>query len=116
VLGGPEDEVVTKEDRIPKSGLASIGAPGPISITVDHKLICGLSMKKNTKIQSALKIAENTLQGNHVRLSRIMHMEADLLNCIRNIRASECQVLQSTGQAATICRAADRIACVTIKL
>jgi hypothetical protein len=49
-------------------------------------------------------------------LSRVMHVEIDLLNRIRNIRVSECQVLQSTGQAAVIHRVANRIARVTREL
>jgi hypothetical protein len=89
-LGGPGDEVVTKEDYIPGRGPTSVGAPGPIGVRVDHKLGCGLSTKKKTKIQSVLKIAYNAFQGNHVTLSQIMHVEADLLNYVRNIRASEC--------------------------
>jgi hypothetical protein len=55
-LGGPGDEVVTKEDCILGSGLMSIEAPDPITMRVDHKLRCGWSTKKKTKIQSGLKI------------------------------------------------------------
>jgi hypothetical protein len=49
-------------------------------------------------------------------LSQIMYVETHMLNCIRNIRASESQVLQSIGQDTVMCRVADRIACVTQKL
>jgi hypothetical protein len=48
-LGGSGDEVVTKEDCIPRSGMMSVGALNPINIIVDHKLRCGWSTKK-TKI------------------------------------------------------------------
>jgi hypothetical protein len=40
-LGGPGDEVVTKEDCIPRSGPVSVRAPSLICIRVDHKLRCG---------------------------------------------------------------------------
>jgi hypothetical protein len=38
-----------------------------------------------------------------------------MLNHVRDIRTSECQVLQSVGQAAIMCRVVDRIVCVTRK-
>jgi hypothetical protein len=41
VLGGLGDEVVTKEDCIPRSGPMSVGAPDLISIRIDHKIGCG---------------------------------------------------------------------------
>jgi hypothetical protein len=40
-FGGSGDEVVTKEDCIPRSGVASVVAFDPISIRVYHKLGCG---------------------------------------------------------------------------
>jgi hypothetical protein len=45
-----------------------------------------------------------------------MHIEIDLLNYIRNIWVSECQVLQSTGQAMIMHRVTKRIAHVTREL
>jgi hypothetical protein len=39
-LGGPRDEIVPKENYIPRSGLVSVGASYPISIRVDHKFKC----------------------------------------------------------------------------
>jgi hypothetical protein len=43
-------------------------------------------------------------------------VETDLLNHVRNIRASECQVHQRAGQVAIMHRVADRIARVTREL
>jgi hypothetical protein len=40
-LGGPGDEIITKEDCIPGSGPVSARAPCPINIRVDYKLGCG---------------------------------------------------------------------------
>jgi hypothetical protein len=45
-----------------------------------------------------------------------MHVEIDLLNHIRDIQVSECQILQGVGQAAIMCGVADRVAGVTRKL
>jgi hypothetical protein len=79
-LGGPRDKIVSKEDCIPRSGPISVEASCPINIRVDHKLRYGGSMKLKTKIQSALKVAQNALQVSHVWLPRIMHVKTDLLN------------------------------------
>jgi hypothetical protein len=68
------------------------------------------------KMQSALKIAYNALQGSHVGLSWIMHVKTNLLNRVGNIWVSEYQVLQSTDQAMVMRRVADRIAHVTREL
>jgi len=38
-----------------------------------------------TKIQSALEVAENALHSTKMRLPWVVHIEADLLNSIRNI-------------------------------
>jgi hypothetical protein len=40
-LGELGDEIITKEDYIPRSGPASVEAPCPINTRVDHKLGCG---------------------------------------------------------------------------
>jgi hypothetical protein len=38
-FGGPGNEVITKEDRIARSGLASIWAASPVSIRVGNQLM-----------------------------------------------------------------------------
>jgi hypothetical protein len=45
-----------------------------------------------------------------------MHVEIDLLNYVRNIRASECPVLQSANQTAIMRRVTDRITHLTREL
>ena len=49
-------------------------------------------------MQCALNVAQDTLQGSKVRLTRIMHVQANLLNGISDIRPGEGEVLQSTGE------------------
>lgn len=36
-----------------------------------------------------------------------MHVEADLLNYVRDVRTREGQVLEGTGEAAMLCRISD---------
>jgi hypothetical protein len=44
-----------------------------------------------------------------VRLLGVMHMEADLLNWIGDVRLSESEVLQSPSETAKICWVSDQI-------
>jgi hypothetical protein len=37
-----------------------------------------------------------------MRLTRVMHEETNLLNCISEILASQCEILQSTGEVAVL--------------
>jgi hypothetical protein len=55
-----------------------------------------------TEVQSTLKIAENALHSAQVRLQRVMHVEADLLNSICNIWTSEGEILKSTSNTAIV--------------
>ena len=49
-------------------------------------------------MQCASNVAQDTLQDSKVRLTRIMHVQANLLNGISDIRPGEGEVLQSTGE------------------
>jgi len=60
-----------------------------------------------TKIQSALKVAENALHSAKMRLSRVMHIEADLLNSISNVRTGEGEILKCSSNAAIVSRVSD---------
>lgn len=50
-----------------------------------------------TKEESALHVAENLLHQHKVRLAGIMHEETDLLNRVRQVGASQCQVPNKTS-------------------
>ena len=54
-------------------------------------------VKCDAKVHSATDIAENPLDGSPVNVSRSMHMEANLLNCVLKLRSSESEVLESTN-------------------
>uniref|UniRef100_A0A0A9C880 Uncharacterized protein n=1 Tax=Arundo donax TaxID=35708 RepID=A0A0A9C880_ARUDO len=47
-------------------------------------------------MQGAADVAQNALKGGKMRLSGIMHMKADLLDRIGDIRLGEGEILKST--------------------
>jgi len=49
-------------------------------------------------VKSALDVAENALQSSQMRFPRIMHMKANLLDGVGDVRPSEGQVLESTSK------------------
>jgi hypothetical protein len=53
-----------------------------------------------TKIQGALKVAKNALHSAQMRLPRVMHVEAHLLDSISNIWTSKSEILKSTSNTA----------------
>ena len=56
-----------------------------------------------------MKVSKNTLDSSEMRLPRIMHMEAYLLNCIGDVWASERQILQSSNKTAVESGILDRL-------
>jgi hypothetical protein len=55
-------------------------------------------VKEQAIAHRAAEVAEETLEGSEVGLSRIMHMKAQLLNRISDVRSSEGEVLKSTSK------------------
>ena len=53
-------------------------------------------------MKSAPDVAQNLLESDEMRLSWIMHIEADLLNRISNIWPGKCEVLQGASKAPKI--------------
>ena len=64
-------------------------------------------MKMKSKIQSALKAAENARHSAKMRLLGVVHIEADLLNSIRNIWTGEGEILKCSSNAAIVSRVGD---------
>jgi hypothetical protein len=56
-------------------------------------------VKYKAKIKGALEIAENAFDELIVRVARIMHVQADLLNSVGKLGTSESNVLESPGNA-----------------
>jgi hypothetical protein len=55
-------------------------------------------VKEQAVTHSASEVAEEALESSEVRLPRIMHMKAQLLNHISDVRPSEGEVLESTRE------------------
>jgi hypothetical protein len=56
-------------------------------------------MKEQAVAHSASEVAEEAIEGTEVvGFPRIMHMKAQLLNCISDVWSSEGEVLQSTSK------------------
>jgi hypothetical protein len=61
------------------------------------------------EFQSTLKIAQNALHGSKMRLSQVMHIQADLLNSVCDIRMGEGEILQSTSNNVIVCGIRHRV-------
>ena len=102
VLGGPGDEVVTKEDRIARSGLANVRTACPISIRIDDQhVLCG-GTKYQEQIEGPANVAKNPLESTQVWFPWIVHVETNLLDDIGNVWTSEGQILKRTSQTTKV--------------
>ena len=61
-------------------------------------------------IHSTLDISQNPLEHVDMRLARIMHVKAGLLDGIGDVRMSEREVLKSVGDASKVSGIGGRIA------
>lgn len=68
------------------------------SISADHMISRGRQSQQKATMKSALNIAKNTFQSCKVRFPWIMHVQAYLLNSIRNVWLCEGQVLQGSSK------------------
>jgi hypothetical protein len=95
-FGGPGYKVGAEEHCISRCGFASVGAANPVGIRVDDKILNAGRAQMQAQVQRALNIAKNPLQSNQMNVPRSVHVKADLLNRISNVRTSEGEVLKST--------------------
>jgi hypothetical protein len=99
-LGGPRDEVIVEEHNIARGGLVCTRATRPVRIRVDCQLVGGGGASQvEAEVQEASQIAQHSLHHNEVRLLRIIHMKANLLDDVGDVRAGERQVLEGPGEA-----------------
>jgi hypothetical protein len=99
-FGGPGDEVVAEEHIIARGALMCIWATHPVRIRVDRQLRGGGEASQvEGEVQGASQIAQDALYHSEVRLLGIMHMEADLLNCVGDVGAGERHVLEGPDEA-----------------
>jgi hypothetical protein len=62
-LRRPGDEVVTQEHRVARSGPASVGTTGPVSISVDDEVRRRGVAKKQAVVEGALEVPKDALRG-----------------------------------------------------
>lgn len=105
---GPGDKVPTKENCITGGGTTCVGAANPIGIRVHYQLTRRGGIELQAKINCASNIPENPLHCCEVSFPGIMHVKADLLNYIGNIRSGEGEILQGTSKAAKLRSINDR--------
>jgi hypothetical protein len=55
-------------------------------------------LQVEVEVQEASQIVHDVLHRGEVRLPGIMHMEADLLNDVGDVRAGERQVMEGPGE------------------
>jgi len=79
----------------------------PVRYTVVVTCRGGRSQKQY-HVQSTTDVPEYALQSYQMRLPRIMHIEADLLNGIGNIWSGQSQIMESTSKAPEGCSILNR--------
>jgi hypothetical protein len=107
-LWGSGDEVVTQEHCVAWSGPVSVGTTSLVSISVDDEVRRRGAVKKQAKVKGALEVPKDALRGREMGLTRVVHVEAHLLDCVGNVGPGEGEVLESSSQAAIDSQVADK--------
>jgi hypothetical protein len=77
-----------------------IWAIRPVRIHVDRQLGGGgRASQVEAEVQGASHIAQDVLHRSEMRLSGIMHMKANLVDDVGDVRAGERQVLEALNEA-----------------
>jgi hypothetical protein len=106
-LRGPGDEVVVQEHRVAQSGLASVGTTDPYNINVDDEVRRRGTANKQAEVEGALEVPKDVLRGHEMELTRVVHVEAHLLDRVGNVGPGEGEVLESPSQVAVGSRVTD---------
>jgi hypothetical protein len=85
----------------------SVGKTGPVNIGVDDKVRRRGTTKKQVVVDDALEVPKDALRDREMGLTRDVHVEAHLLDCIGNVGLGEGEVLESPSQAAVGSRVTD---------
>jgi hypothetical protein len=78
----------------------SVRTTSPVSISVDDKVRLRGAANKQAVVEDALEVRKDALHGHEMRLTRVVCMEAHLLDRVGNIGSDEGGVLESPSQAA----------------
>jgi hypothetical protein len=65
-----------------------------VNISVDDELRWRGETKKQTVVEGALEVAEDPLHNHEMGLSRVIHVEAHLLDCVGDVEPGEGEVLR----------------------
>jgi hypothetical protein len=103
-LGGPRDQIITKENAETRGGFSGVRTTSPVSVRVCNEIEGGRLVNLETKVGSALYIAQYAFDELKVRVSRIMHEEANLLDGVGEVGTCEGKVLESTSKASVEAR------------
>ena len=93
LLVRPGDQIVPKKHNEARGGLARFGTSRPICVGVDHQLSLGRRPESQAHVQRPTDVPENPLESSEIQLPWIMHVEADLLDCISNVWPGKGEVL-----------------------
>jgi hypothetical protein len=96
LLGRPEDQVVSEEHDIARRGATSVRAASPVGVGVDDQ-VGAVRAGQQVEAGRPTKIAQDALHGRQVGLSRVVHVQADLLHGISDVGLCESQVLEGSG-------------------
>jgi hypothetical protein len=107
-LGGLGDEVGTQEHGIARGGPACVGAVGPVSIGIDHKIRSRGWAEEEAVVEKATEVSQNPLKSSDVGLPWCVHMKAHLLNDVGDVGPGEGEVLECACQAPVRRRVRDR--------
>lgn len=97
-LEGPRDEIIPEVDAVAQRRASHVGAASPVGIGVHRQGRCGGGTQRETMVEGPFDVPQNSFDEHQVWLARIMHEEARLLDCIREVGTRKRQVLQGTGE------------------
>jgi hypothetical protein len=78
----------------------SVRTTGLVSISVDDEVRRRGTTKKQAEVEGALEVPKDVLHDHEMGLTRVVHVEAHLLDLVGNVETSESEVLESHNQAA----------------
>jgi hypothetical protein len=64
-------------------------------------------VKKQAVVEGALEVLKDSLRGREMGFTRVVHVEAHLLDCVGNVGPGEGEVLESPSQATVGSRVTD---------
>jgi hypothetical protein len=103
----PGDQVIAKVDTIPGGRATSVQAASPVSVRVGGDRRSRHRVQLETKVQCPLEVADDTLDQVKMRLSGSMHVDACLLDCMRDVGVRQSEVLKSTRKTPILGRIGD---------